>query len=306
VTVALPGPPSAVYGPLYAAQAAGDFAAGALRVQLIPAPGGDSLRALESHDATIAVASEPDLLAARDGGQQLVAIGALVGQPLDAIVSLARRPVTSGSQLAGTTVATDGTPLAGAELATVLGSAHVPTSRVRVIAAPAGLTAPLASHRAAAALGGPWPTEVVTLERGRHQPGVLELPRAGVPAYSGLVLVVRIDEAHYDGVLLRAFLQSLSRGAGALAANPAGATAAIASAAPGSSAAVARDELAKVAPLVAAPRAGKPFGYQDPLAWRSFGHWMHAEGLLRHADDGAAAITDEFLPGQGEQIESSS
>lgn len=306
VTVALDGPPSATYGPLYAAQSAGAFAAGALRVQLVPAPGGDALRAVESGRATIAVASEPDLLAARDAGQQLVAIGALVGQPLDAVVSLARHPITSGAQLAGATVASAGTPLAGAELATMLARARVPVGRVRVVAAPAGLAAALTSHRAVAALGGPWPAEVVTLERGRHMPRVLELPHAGVPPYSGLVLVVPVSEARHDGPLLRAFLQSLARGAGALAANPAGAAATLASAAPGSSTAIMRSVLAQMTPLLAEPAGGRPFGYQDPQAWRTFGTWMRAHGLLRHGGDAAAAITDEFLPGQGEQIVSSS
>ena len=42
-----------------------------------------------------------------------------------------------------------------------------------------------------------------------------------MPTYSGLVIVVRVGEAHYDGPLLRAFLQSLTRGERAVAADPA-------------------------------------------------------------------------------------
>ena len=78
VTVALDAQPGALFAALYAAQVHGDFAAGALAVKIVAAPGGDSLTALESGSATIAIASEPDLLAARARGSRLVAIGALV------------------------------------------------------------------------------------------------------------------------------------------------------------------------------------------------------------------------------------
>jgi ABC-type nitrate/sulfonate/bicarbonate transport system substrate-binding protein len=120
-----------------------------------------------------------------------------------------------------------------------------------------------------------------------------------VPPYSGLVLVVRAGEAHYDGPLLRAFLQSLGRGAAAVAANPAAAAATVAKAS-GRSVGHERAVLALTAPLSTAPTAAEPFGYQDPLLWQSFGAWMHAHGLLRSASNAGLAITDEFLPGQGE------
>jgi putative hydroxymethylpyrimidine transport system substrate-binding protein len=309
VTVAIDGPPGALFAPLYEAAANGDFRAGALAVTIAPAPQGDSLAALEAGRATVAVASEPALLAARDEGARLVAIGALVSEPLDAIVSLARRPVASAASLAGAVIATPGTPLAQAQLATVLATAHLAPGSVRAVApAPAGLPATLTERRHAprAVLGGPWPLAVVTLARGHHPTTVLRLPQAGVPAYSDLVLVVRIGEARADGPLLRAFLQSLSRGAQAVARNPAAAAATLATIYPRVGSAVELAALTALAPIVASASAAEPFGYQDPRRWRAFGVWMRAHGLLRTAADTAAAITDEFLPGQGEPTVSTS
>jgi len=308
VTVAIDGSPGALFAPLYEAQANGDFRDGALAVTIATAPQGDSLAALVSRRADIAVASEPALLQARDAGEQLVAIGALSSEPLDAIVSLARRPVSSVAALAGATVATPGTPLAQAQLGTVLGAAHLPLASVHTVTiAPAGLPATLTERRAPrAVLGGPWPLAVVTLERGRHPATVLRLPQAGVPDYSDLVLVVRVGEARDRGPLLRAFLQSLSRGAQAVAANPAATAATLAAVYPRVGAAVERAVLAQIAPITASATAAEPFGYQDPRRWTAFGVWMHTHGLLKTSADAAAAITDEFLPGQGEPIVTSS
>ena len=306
VAVAIDGPPGALYAPLYAAQANGDFADGVLAVKITPAPGGDALAALDDRTATVAVASEPELLAARDAGAPLVAIGALTSEPLDAIVSLTRRrSVNAAGKLAGTTIATDGSPLARAQLATVLAAGHVASARVRVLAVPpSGPVAALTArrHAAAATLDGPWPLEVVALERSRRPATVLALPAAGVPPYSGLVLIVRIGEAHYQGPLLRAFLQSLSRGAQAVAANPAATAATLARIYPRTPASVERAVLAQTAPIAASATATEPFGFENPNRWQAFGNWMRVHGLLRAAPNAGLAITNEFLPGQGPQI----
>lgn len=299
LTVAIDGRPNALYAALYEAQAAGGFTRGALAVKLTTPPGGDSLGALENDRADVAVASEPQLLGARDRGAKLVAIGALVGRPLDAFVSLGRRPITDASALAGHSVASAGTPLASAQLDTALAGAGIAPGSVARVQAGSNLAGALAHGHAIATLGGPWPLEMAALEQAHHKPTVLELPNAGVPTYAGLVLVVRVGEAHYQGPLLRAFLQSLTRGAAAVAANPAGAATVLAHVDPLLSAAFERAALASVVPLTATASGSQPFGYQNPYAWRAFGVWMHQHGLLSNANAGLA-ITNEFLPGQGE------
>ena len=299
LTVTIDGQPNALYAALYEAQARGDFARGALAVTIMTPPGGDSLGALERGSAGVAVASEPQVLAARDRGAKIVAIGALVGQPLDAFVSLARRPVNDASVLAGHTVASAGTPLTTAQLSTALAGAGIAGGGVRRLRAASNLAGTLERGRAIASLGGPWPLEVAALEQAHRTPIVLELPKAGVPSYAGLVLVVRIGEAHYQGPLLRAFLQSVMRGAAAVAANPAAAATTLAHVDPLLDGAFERAALAAIVPLARPASASQPFGYQNPYAWRAFGVWMHQHGLLSDAN-GGLAITDEFLPGQGE------
>jgi putative hydroxymethylpyrimidine transport system substrate-binding protein len=130
---------------------------------------------------------------------------------------------------------------------------------------------------------------------------VLEVQQAGVPTYTGLAVVVRLREAHYDGPLLRAFLQSLSRGERAVAADPAAAAATLAKVNPRLSAALERAVLRETLPIAAPAAASEPFGFQSPAAWQTFGNWMTAHRLLPPtAPNSGDAMDDEFLPGQGE------
>ncbi|MGA3360812.1 MAG: ABC transporter substrate-binding protein [Solirubrobacteraceae bacterium] len=297
LTVAIGGQPSALYASLYTAAADGDFRLGALAVSITQPP--SALGALESGAAGVAVVSEPALLAARAAGAALVAIGALVRQPLDGLVSLSTRPVTGATGLTGATIAVSPTALAGAEMMTVLDAD--PVGGVHWASTAGSLAAALTSGRAQATLGGPWPLEVAQLALRHHPASVLEVQQAGVPTYTGLAVVVRLREAHYDGPLLRAFLQSLSRGERAVAADPAAAAATLAKVNPRLSAALERAVLHETLPIAAPASASEPFGFQSPAAWQTFGDWMTAHRLLPPtAPNSGDAMDDEFLPGQGE------
>jgi ABC-type nitrate/sulfonate/bicarbonate transport system substrate-binding protein len=301
VVLTLAGQPSALYAPIYAAQENGDFSRGALAVTVANPPSGESpLAALAAGHAEIAIASEPDLLAARAAGAQLVAIGALVQGPLESIISVGGRSIARPSQLGGQTVATSGTPLALAELSTVLQAAGVAPSSVHAITVAGSLNAALADHAASATLGGFADYDAVALALAHQHPSVISLASAGVPSFSDLVIVVRVGEAHFDGALLRAFLQSLTRGEAATRSDPQAVAKQLVGLNPRLSESFELACLTATAPLSAPTNASNPFGYQNPGSWQTFGDWMAAHGLLAHATDGAFAITDEFLPGQGE------
>jgi ABC-type nitrate/sulfonate/bicarbonate transport system substrate-binding protein len=297
LVIALPGAPSALYAPVFEAMSDGDFARGAISLSV--STSGAPLSALESGSAGIAIASEPALLAARDGGARLIAIGALEREPLDAIISLAPRAVTKPSQLIGKSVATTGTPLAAAELSSFLARGNVPVGRVHMITT-ANLAAALTSHRAIAAVGGLWDYDAVQLRLARHAATALPVDSAGVPSFTQLAIVVRIGEARYAGALLRAFLQSLTRGETAVEANPAAAAVVLSSFNPSLTKRFELAVLTATDPITSPGIAGEPFGYQNPYAWEKFGNWMSSNGLLHHTANAGLAVTNEFLPGQGE------
>jgi putative hydroxymethylpyrimidine transport system substrate-binding protein len=298
VVVSLDGPPGAAAAPIYAAIGAGDFTRGGLAVSVVAQPGA-ALAGLAAGTADLAVASEPALLRARDRGAQLVAVGALVQTPLDAIVSVAPHPIARAGQLDGTTVAVPSTPIAAAELDTILRTAGVAPASVHRREPGADPVAALVGKRAGAVLGDR-SLDPASLRLAHRAASVVKVEDAGVPGYNGLVLVVRVDEAHHRGPILRTFLQALSAGARATLAAPAAAAAQLAAANPGLRRRLATIALDAILPALTPTRAGSPYGFADPRAWSTFGKWMLAQGLLTRPDDAALAVTDEFLPGQGE------
>jgi ABC-type nitrate/sulfonate/bicarbonate transport system substrate-binding protein len=295
LTIALSGPASALYAPLYVGVADGEFTRGALRVSLTAGSSDTaSLDALESGQAQVAIASEPAVLAARADGERVVAIGALEDGALEAIISL--RPLASPRALVGKKVGTDGTKLAAAELSSYLETAGLSAAQVRLVQA----SEPTARGNGAYAVVARWDLDAVALAIAHHRPNVVRVAAAGVPRYTDLAIVVRVGEARHQGALIRAFLQSLTRAEAMTRANPTGAAQILVRANPALSM---RLELAALSATqtVAEPSAGnQPFGYQSPYAWQSFGEWMAARGLLRSAAVAGDTITDEFLPGQGE------
>ena len=142
---------------------------------------------------------------------------------------------------------------------------------------------------------------MAALEQAHRSPTVLELPNAGVPTYSGLVLVVRVGEAHYQGAAAAGVpAVAHARRHGGRDGPRRRRRRRSRTIDPRLDSAFERAALAALAPLVPPAGASQPFGYQNPYAWRAFGVWMHQHGLLRNANAGGLAITDEFLPGQGE------
>jgi putative hydroxymethylpyrimidine transport system substrate-binding protein len=299
VVVATAGAPSALFAPIYEGIANGDFARGALSVS-VAVSGGEqaALSVLSAGHASFAVTSEPALLAARASGAHLVGIASLYPGPLESIISLESHPISAPRQLANKTVATNGTPLAAAELATFLAE-DSSDSRVHTLDAGTDVTAPLLAHRALASVGGLWSLDAIELNLAHDPTSVIRLPAAGVPTFSELVLVVRVGEARHDGSLLRAFLQSLTRSEAAVEANPAGAATLLASLNPHLSRRLELASLNAERSTIAPPR-GDPYGWQNPSDWVRFASWMSAHGLLSEPAAPGYAITDEFLPGQGE------
>jgi putative hydroxymethylpyrimidine transport system substrate-binding protein len=300
LVIGLDGSPGAVLGPLYVAGTAGDFTRAGLAVTLMPeASGSQSLAELSAGSLGMAVASEPDVLVGRARGEQLVAIATLAQGPLESVVSIPPHPVTAASGLTGKTVATDGTQLSAAELATILRAAGVEAGTVRTINTPVDLVKPLEAGTADASLGAESDATAVELDIRHHTPTLIKVEDAGVPTFNSEVLVVRMDEARDRGELLRSFLQALTQAAHAEQAAPASAVDALLATSPRLDR---RFELASLKQILPAldPGAGNPFGYENPIAWRTFGDWMLANGLLGVHSNAGLAVDNEFLPGEGE------
>jgi putative hydroxymethylpyrimidine transport system substrate-binding protein len=293
--------PNADHAALYSAIAAGDFRAVGLDVHAqVPAEPADPLKLLAAGKVDMAISYEPELLLARDEGLKLVSIAALVQRPLTSIIALPGQHVTGVASLKGKRVGTAGIPYQAAELRTALVSAGVNPASVKETNVGFNLVPAMLSGKVAATLGGFWNYEGIQLRLLHKHPIVIPIDRAGVPSYYELVLAVREDEARTRGQDLRAFLQALSQGERRVRANPAAAAALVVAANPSLERKLQLASIEKTLPAALPADRSKPFGYQDPASWASFGSWMFDHQLLQHYPNaGLPPFTNEFLPGQG-------
>jgi putative hydroxymethylpyrimidine transport system substrate-binding protein len=299
-TVMLDWFPNADHAPLYSALAGGDFRAAGLEVHpVVPSETAEPLKLLAAGKVDMAISYEPELLLARDEGLKLVSVAALVQRPLTSIIALSSQHISSVADLAGKTVGTAGIPYQAAELKSALQSAGVNPSTVHEVNVGFNLVPAMLSGKVSATLGGYWNYESLQLQLMHKHPVTIPIDQAGVPTYDELVLVVREAEARSGGQDLRAFLQALTRGERSVRADPAAAASLLKKANPSLEGKLQLTSIEHTLPA-ALPAAGKPFGYQDPTAWASFGSWMFAHGLLHHDPNTALPpFTNEFLPGEG-------
>ena len=158
------------------------------------------------------------------------------------------------------------------------------------------------SHEVAATLGGFWNYEAIQLQLLHKHPTVIPIDQAGVPSYDELVLVVRAEEAHHDGVDLRAFMQALTRGERAVRANPAAAAKLDRwrrTPASKRSSSWSRSN-ARCRPR-SPPKRASPTATRTRPSGRRSAQWMYAKGLLKNNPNatGLPPFTNEFLPGEG-------
>jgi len=291
--------PNADHAGIYAAQGQGHFRQAGLDVNIRqPSDPANVLKQVSAGKVDLAVSYEPQLLAARDQGQRLVAVGALVQEPLTSILSLPRARVRRPADLKGKTVGTAGIDYQTAFLRTIALEAGVDPKTIKERNVGFGLQPALLSRRVDATLGGFWNYEGVDLRLKKRRPQIIRVDRAGVPSYDELVLVANEDALERDGGRIRAFLGALARGNRDLRRDPETGIKPLLAADKGLDPRLQRASLRVTLPLFSAPK-GKPYGYQDPGQWNAFVAWMRENKLLRNLQDARGAYNNELLPGAG-------
>jgi putative hydroxymethylpyrimidine transport system substrate-binding protein len=293
--------PNADHAALYAAISQGDFRAVGLDVKpVVPSETAEPLKLLAAGKVDMAISYEPELLLARDAGERVVSIGALVQRPLTSIIALPRGRVRKVGDLKGKKVGTAGIAYQAAELKTALKAAGVDPATVAEVNVGFNLVPAMLAGKVAATLGGFWNYEALQLEALHKRPLTIPVNEAGVPNYDELVLVVREAEAKRRGQDLRAFLQALSRGEREVKADPAAAAKLVEAANPSLETKLQRTSIERTLPATMPQAAGRPYGWQEPAQWATFGSWMLRQGLVRaDPNAGLPPFTNEFLPGQG-------
>jgi putative hydroxymethylpyrimidine transport system substrate-binding protein len=295
VTLMLDWTPNPDHVGLYYAQQAGLFAANGLDVTIrAPSDPTAPLKLVALGRSDLAVSYEQELFFAGAKKLPVVAVAAVVPQPLNSIMAI--EPGIRGvADLKGRTIGITGVPSDYAALDTALERAGLTRRDVKVVSVGYSLLPALLSHKVDAVIGVYRNVEGIELqERGLH-PTIIPLERAGVPAYDELVLVassqrLRTDPAYADEVsrFVRAFLA----GTADARANP-GRSLSILRGVTSSD----RRFLDRATPATLALLSGPDgIGCMRRSSWQRFGAWMHARNLLSTAVPAGSVMTTRFLP----------
>ena len=178
VTIALDFVPNPVHAPIYMA---GD----ALKIRK-PGAGPDSLKLVTSGTVELGVLDIHDLAIAREAGSDLVAVGALVGKPLAALI--AQPGVARPRDLAGRTVGVSGLPSDPAFVRAIVEHDGGDYERVKQVTIGFNAVSRLLTKRVDA-VPAFWNAEGVALQQRGLSAREFRVEDYGAPAYPEVVLV---------------------------------------------------------------------------------------------------------------------
>jgi putative hydroxymethylpyrimidine transport system substrate-binding protein len=290
-TVTLDWTPNPDHVGIYDARDTGLFARAGLDVAIrAPSDPTAPLKLVGAGRSDLAVSYEQELFFAAAKKLPVVAVAAVVAQPLNSFMAIEPQ-VRSLRDLKGRTIGITGVPSDYATLDTALRSVELTRKDVKVVSVGYDLLPALLAHRVDAVLGVYRNVEGIQLQlRGLH-PTIIPVDRAGVPTYDELVLVASKTRLHDDSgyrSLVRKFVGAFLAGTADARAHPARATAILTKV-------TASDEkfLARATPATLNLLGDGCLGVR---AWQRFGDWMHAQGLLKQPIPAAAVVDASFLP----------
>ena len=180
---------------------------------MVPSDPSAPIRQVAAGRADLAISYEPEVLLAQDQGLPVVAIAAIVDQPLTSLISLARGRDRRRSRPLGQDrsrrPASPTRPTTSRRSST---SAGLSTDDVTQVDVGLNLLPALLSGRADAILGGFLNIEGVDLAERGSDPRVLPVDQLGIPTYDELVLVANTDDIADDPEPVRLFIAALERG----------------------------------------------------------------------------------------------
>jgi putative hydroxymethylpyrimidine transport system substrate-binding protein len=292
--------PNADHVGIYEAQAEGDFAKAGLNLQIqVPSNPASPLQLLAAGRVDAAISYEPEVLLARNQNLPLVSVAGIVQEPLTSIVSIGSQHIRSPAQLRGKTVGDAGIPYQHAYLETILARAGIPAHTVKEVNVGANLVQAMLSRQVNATLGAYWNYEAIQLALMGKRPNVIRMNHVGVPTYDELVLVVRAKTLATKPDLIRRLVQAMARGYESVRADPTAAVANLVRANPSLDRKFQTAAVNATLPAFFPTDPSKPWGWQDPVQWNTYGQWMLSNHLISSPAAVAAASTNEELAGQG-------
>jgi putative hydroxymethylpyrimidine transport system substrate-binding protein len=296
-TLTLDWTPNPDHVGFYYARDTGLFARAGLNVAIhAPSDPTAPLKLVALGRSDLAVSYEQELFFAAARRLPVVAVAAVVPQPLNSIMAI-EPGIRSVADLKGRTVGITGVPSDYAALDTALASRGLRRDDVKVVSVGYNLLPALLAHKVDAVLGVYRNVEGIELAQRGLKPTIITLDRAGVPSYDELVLVansarLRDDAAYADAV--RRFVNAFLAGTAQARRDPQRSLAILSHVTASD-----RGFLARATPATLALLSGPHgTGCLDSARWQRFGAWMRGHGLLKTPVPSSAVLTSRFLPGR--------
>lgn len=286
--------PNAGHAFLFAAEAKGYLREqGFVLEPIVAGPADDPLHMVDEGKADLALASQPDVLLARNEGRAVVSIAAIVPKPLVYLMVERDSPIHQPAHLDGKVVAISGSPVHEAMLETILDSVKGEKPEVTLVNAANRFAGVMREGEADALLG---PT-ILEGRRRLEQNGIdvrlIEPMLYGVPSYYEIVLVASERDLAEERESVERIWTALARGFDYVAEEPEEAAKLLSGAGvfDGSPAwTVSLETLQRQLPFMRS--GGAAFGSQDKQAWKETEKWLTRLDLI----DGSLDADDAFIP----------
>jgi len=295
VTLVLDFTPNPVHAGIYSAVAHRfDRDAGVALGIVAPTASTDSIKLLKSGRATFAILDIHDLAIARQRGQDVVGIMAIVQRPLASV--LASPGISRPSQLEGRTAGITGVPSDTAVLGSIVSGGGGDPRRVRTVTIGFNAVPALLSGKVAAATGF-WNDEGITLSRRRPGFRAFRVDDYGAPAYPELVLCATGATLRQHRALAASVVHALIRGYEFTVANPLRSARELERRVPGLDPQLVNAQLAALLPVFRGS-AGR-VGVLDTAVLRRWSVWEARFGIVRRPPDVQATFDPSLATSAG-------
>ena len=281
--------PNALHAFLYVAMEKGYYAQEGLKVNVrFPSNANDAISLVAAGRADIGLYYQQDVIQARaNQAVPVKSIGAVVQGPLNIVLSLAEKDISSPADLTGKTVGYAGTELSEAIVRSIMANVGADYSGVQLVDVGFDLMSSMTTGSVDATIGCLVNHEVPQMEEEGFDVSWFDLDDYGVPTYYEGVFLANDTAVEQNGETLSAFLRASARGFADLKAEPEEALAILLANQNEEnfplSETVERSSMAVLLPMMETAEAA--FLSQSDECWRENIGWMLEQGLIDRAPE---------------------
>lgn len=214
--------PNALHAFMYVAIEKGYYEEEGLKVNIqFPSNSNDAISLVAAGQADIGLYYQQDVILARTKQNVPVkSIGAVVQGPLNIVLSLEEKNITTAEDLVGKTIGYAGTELSEALIRSIMNYVGADYSDVTMIDVGFDLMSSMTTGNVDATIGCLVNHEVSQMEEEGFSVNWFDLDEYGVPTYYEGVFLANDDAIKNDSEILKAFLRASAKGFADMKANP--------------------------------------------------------------------------------------